>query len=125
VENSGVQQESYLDLVYSLDRFSSDLMKNLQRFITVEDTSGVGTIWSSCIACLAHLAALSHLVSQTNPDSSAYMNGLCNLTLGQLGNLSIEVHVEGDGYSDFDLLIGVRILFVAPDEVRRSPNYST
>jgi hypothetical protein len=91
----------------------------------VEDTSGVGTIWSCCIICLAHLAALSHLISQTDPDSSAYMNGLCNHTLGQLGNLSIEVHTEGDGYSDLDLLIGVRILFVASDDVRRSPNYST
>jgi hypothetical protein len=91
----------------------------------VEDTSGVGTIWSSCIACLAHLAALSHLVSQTDPVSSAYMNDLCNLTLGQLGNLSIEVRIGGNGYTDLDLLIGVRIVFVASDNVKRLPNYST
>ena len=38
------------------------------------------------------------------------MGGLCDLTLGKLGNLSYEVHIEE--YSHFDILTGVRVLVV-------------
>ena len=83
-------------------------MENLQRFTTIGDTDGVGAIWTCCTICLAHLAALSHLMSQTDPASRASTNGLCDLALGNLGNLSLEVHIEA--YSDFDVLTGVCIL---------------
>ena len=56
---------------------------------------------------LAHLAALSHLISQTDPASSVSMNDLCYLALGKLGNLSLEVHTEE--YSYFYCSTGVRI----------------
>ena len=102
-------------------------MENLQSFVTVQDASGVEIIWSCCIICLAHLAALSHLMSQTDPVSSVSMNRLCNIALGNLGNLSLEVHIGAYGYSDFDRLTGVGIsrCFISSDEVRRLPKYST
>ena len=95
----------------ALDRFSNDLMGNLERFITVEDSSGVGTIWTCCIICLAHLAALCHFISQMEPASSGYMDDLYDLTLDKLGNLSLEVHIEE--YTRFDVLTGVRILAIS------------
>ena len=55
--------------------------------------------------CLAHLTALCHLMSQTDPAWSVPMNGLYGLTLEKLGNLSLEVRVEK--YSHFDILTGV------------------
>ena len=100
-------------------------MENLQRFIRVEDTGGAETVWSCCIVCLAHLAALSHLMSQTDSASSGYMNSIYDLTLDKLGNLSLEVHIKH--YSNFDLLIGVSISqsLVALNEVRRLPTSFT
>ena len=85
-------------------------MDNLQRFIETEDTSNVGTIWTCCIICLAHLAALCHLTSQTEPTSRDLMVDLCDLTLEKLGSLSYQVHTEE--YSHFDALTGVRALVV-------------
>ena len=82
-------------------------MENLQRFTAIGDVGGVATIWASCVICLGHLAALSHLVSQTDPASSALMNELYDLTLGKLGHLFLEAHIEE--YSNFDILTGVRI----------------
>lgn len=76
----------------------------------IGDTGGVGTIWTCCIICLAHLAALSHLMSQKDPASSEPMDGLCDLTLGKLGNLSLEVQIGVEDRSHFDILTGVRIL---------------
>lgn len=82
-------------------------MENLQQFITVGDTDGAETIWTCCILCLAHLAALSHLMSQTGSASGVFMNDIYDLTLGKLGNLSLEARIKE--YSNFDLLTGVRI----------------
>jgi len=82
-------------------------MGNLQRFIEVGDSSGVETIWTCCITCLGHLAALSHLISQREPTLRCSMDSLCDLALAKLGDLSREVHVEV--YSYFDVLTGVRI----------------
>ena len=96
-------------------------MENLQRFTAIGDTGGVATIWACCIICLGHLSALSHLVSQTDPASSALMNDIYGLTLGKLGHLSLEVHIEE--YSNFDVLTGVRIF--ASYEAGRLPNGST
>ena len=82
-------------------------MGNLERFIALGDSSGTGTIWTCCVTCLAHLAALCHLMSQTEPDSSGFMDNVCDLALENLGNISVEVHIER--YSHFDVLTGVRI----------------
>ena len=83
-------------------------MGNLQRFASLGDSDGAETIWTCCIMCLAHLAALSHLAGQADPASSASMNRICDLTLDKLVNLSLEARIEG--YSDLDVLIRVRIL---------------
>ena len=81
-------------------------MGNLQQFISIDDTCGIWMIWTCCIVCLAHLAALSHLMSQTDPTWSVSMTSLYDLTLDKLGNLSLEVRIEM--YSHFDVLTGVR-----------------
>ena len=82
-------------------------MENLQQFIRIGDTCGVWMIWTCCIMCLAHLAALCHLMSQTDPAWSTSMDSLYDLTLEKLGTLSLEVRIET--YSHFDLLTGVRL----------------
>ena len=82
-------------------------MENLQRFIELGDRSGVETIWTCCVTCLAHLTALSHLISQREPPLKRAMNDLCDLTLGKLADLSREVHIEV--YSHFDVLTEVCI----------------
>ena len=89
-------------------------MRTLERFVSIGDTSGVETIWTCCIICLAHLAVLCHFMSQTDTTSSISMNGLYDLTLDKLGNLSLGVHIEV--YSNFDVLTGVRISAVCSSE---------
>ena len=91
-----------------MEGFSNTLLGNLERFIDVGDSSGVGTIWTCCVTCLGHLAALCHLISQTEPTLRGSMDDLCDLTLDKLGNVSHEAHVEE--YTHFDVLTGVRIL---------------
>jgi hypothetical protein len=100
-------------------------MRNLQRFTSIGDTSGAGMIWTCCVICLAHLAALCHLISQTDPTSSISMEDLYDQTLDNLCNLSLEVHVEG--YPRSDILTGVRVSqrFAPPKEMRRLSGYST
>ena len=96
-----------LHLVRALDIFSSDLLGNLGRFVAIGDPDSVWMVWSCCVVCLAHLAALYHFMSQTDPAWSSPMKGLYGLTLDKLGNLSLEVRV--DVYSHFDFLTGVRV----------------
>ena len=85
-------------------------MENLQRFIQIEDISGIETIWTCCVICLGNLAALCHLISQTVPTLRGSMDDLCDLTLEKLASLSHEVHI-GE-YSHFDILTGVCDLLV-------------
>ena len=85
-------------------------MGNLERFIEVGDSSGAGTIWTCCVTCLAHLAALCHLIGRMEPTLRDSMGHLCDLALDKLGNVSHEAHIEE--YSHFDVLTGVRILVV-------------
>lgn len=106
------QQMSRRQLVLALDKFSNALMRNLQRFIQIEDISGVGTIWICCIICLGHLAVLCHLISRTEPTLRSSMDDMFNLTVEKLANLSHEVHIKE--YSRFDVLTGVRISSVFP-----------
>ena len=81
-------------------------MGSLGRFIGQGGTDGVGSIWTCCIVCLAHLAALCHFVGQVDPALSTPMNHLCDLTLDNLCNLALESHIEE--CSSFDVLTGVR-----------------
>ena len=83
-------------------------MGNLERFIALRDHSGVETIWTCCVTCLTHLAALCHLIGQTGPNGP--MDRLCDLTLERLGNVSLGLHIEQ--YSHFDVLTGVCILAI-------------
>ena len=85
-------------------------MGNLERFIQIEDSSGVETIWTCCVTCLGHLAALCHPVSHVVPILRGSMEDLCDLALDKLANLSHEVHIEE--YSYFDVLTGVCTLVV-------------
>jgi len=106
------RRESRRRLVLALDRFSNALMGNLQRFIEVDDNRGAWTIWTCCVTCLGHLAALCHLVSQTESTLSGSMEDLYDVTLDKLANLARKVHIEE--YSQFDVLTGVRISVVVP-----------
>ena len=99
-------------LALDLDRFSGSLMENLQRFVEIEDSSGVETIWTCCVTCLGHLAALCHFISRAVPTLRGSMDDLCNLALDKLTNLSHEVRIEQ--YSHFDVLTAVRILALLP-----------
>ncbi|KAF9779632.1 hypothetical protein BJ322DRAFT_1113432 [Thelephora terrestris] len=104
-ETASDQQESCIRLVCALDRYSSDLMENLRQFISLGDTCGVWMVWSCCVICLAHLAALCHFISQTVLALSASMNDLYDRTLDKLGKLSLEVRIEE--YSNLDVLTGM------------------
>ena len=95
-------------LAIVLDRFSCSLMENLRRFIEIEDSSGVETIWTCCVTCLGHLAALCHFISHAVPTLRGSMDDLCNLALDRLTSLSHEVRIEECSY--FDVLTEVRIL---------------
>ena len=104
--------ESYRQLTLTLDNFSNALMRNLQLFIEVGDSSGIETIWTCCVTCLGHLAALSYLISQREPTLRGSMDSLCDWTLAKLGDLSRKVRVEL--YLYFDILTKVHILVVFP-----------
>lgn len=110
------EQVSCHQLALALDRFSDALMGNLRQFTEIEDSSGVGTIWTCCITCLGHLAALCHLICCTVPVLRGSMSDLCDLTLDRLAGLSHEMHVEE--CSHFDVLTGVCIIVVLPIRVR-------
>ena len=98
-----------------MDKFCNALIGNLQRFIEVDDSNGVETVWTCCITCLGHLTALSHLLSQRVPTLRGSMDGLCDLTLAKLGDLSRELHVEVYSYSDVLTRVRASMDF-APDE---------
>ena len=99
-------------LALVLDKFSCSLMENLQRFIEIEDSGGIETIWTCCVTCLGHLAALCHLISHAVPTLRGLMDDLCNLALDKLASLSHEVRIEECSY--FDALTAVRILARLP-----------
>lgn len=101
-DNISGRRESCHHLVHALDKFSSDLMGHLQRFLTLGDSSGAGTIWTCCVTCLAYLAALCHHISRMDATSVASMNRLYGLALEKLGSLSLEIQIEE--YSHFDAL---------------------
>jgi len=83
------------------------MFNNLKRF-REHDKTGADLIGSSCIACLAHLAALYQALGRMYPDARE-MRGLCDLTLRRLGNLTSDLHF--DEYTYLDLPLGVRLYF--------------
>ena len=111
-EKTNGLREPYRQLILTLDKISNVLLGNLQQFTEVGDRSGVETIWTCCVMCLGHLAALSHLVGQREPTLRGSMNDLCDLTLAKLGDLSREVPVEV--YSYFDVLTEVLFQWFHP-----------
>lgn len=80
-------------------------MTHLGEFEKTNDTEGASMIRSSCIACLAHLAALYHSVGDIQPSARATMNVLCDVVLGNLGSLTQDMKLEEVTY--FDLLLKV------------------
>ena len=100
-------------MVSSLDDYSGTLMVHLGEFDKTNDTEGSLVIHSSCIACLVHLAALCHLVSEMQLDGEARTNGLCDAALDNLGKLTHGMKLEEVTY--FDLLLKVPVPRTAHD----------
>ena len=100
--------EKIHQLALVLDRFSDSLMENLRQFIEIQDSSGFETIWTCCVTCLGHLAALCHFIGHAVLTLRGPMDYLCNLALDKLANLSHGVRIEE--YSHFDVLTAVRTL---------------
>ena len=94
-------------LVTLLDGYSDELLRNLRVFIEIGDNSGAEMISSSCIACLAYLAALCELVGRTEPTASPAMNALCDVNLEKLGHLTEDTRSGSEEYTHLDLLLGV------------------
>jgi len=101
------RRQSFDQLVALLDEYSSTLLRHLRWYIETGDNSGAEMVWSSCITCLAYLSALCELVGRTEPNASVTMNGLCDLSLEKLGQLTEDMRSEE--YTHLDLLLGVRI----------------
>jgi hypothetical protein len=85
------------------------LLRNLRRFIEIDDKIGAEIIWSSCITCLVHLSALCEIICRAEPTASLAMNALCDSNLEKLGRLTEDMRVEE--YTYLDLLLGVRTVF--------------
>lgn len=104
-QKSGQWRQSCDQVITLLDGYSDTLLHNLRRFIEIGDNGGAEIIWSSCIACLAHLTALCELVGRTEPTASLAMNALCDSSLEKLGHLTEDMRLEE--YTYLDLLLGV------------------
>lgn len=94
------------ELVTRLDSYSTTLLSNVQRFRRIGDSQGAEIIESSCVCCLAHLAALCDLIGRLEPNSKLEMDIVCDLSLGKLGLLVEEMRF--DEYTYLDLLLRVR-----------------
>ena len=90
-----------------LDHYSRTLLSNLRRFQELGDKSGAGVIRSSCVNCLAHLAALSVTLGEIEPTFQTELDTLCDSTLERLGELALDMGMEE--YTRLDLLLGVRV----------------
>ena len=102
----GIWIQSCDRLVFLLDNYSQTLLSNLQRFQELGDRSGAGIIRSSCIDCLAHLAALCEALGQIEP-TRTQLDALCDSSLERLCELTKDVRTEE--YTRLDLLLGVRV----------------
>ena len=63
-------------------------MGNLQRFIQIGDSSGVGMIQTRYVTRPGRVAALCHLIGNAVPTLGDSMGGPRDLTLNELANLS-------------------------------------
>lgn len=88
-------------------------MIHLREFDKANDTEETLVIRSSCIACLAHLAALYHFVGEAKLEGGARTNGLCDAALDNLGKLTQGMKLEEVTY--FDLLLKVPVSRTAHD----------
>jgi len=96
-------------------------MIHLGEFDKTNDTEGALIIRSSCIACLAHLAALYYFAGETQPSDRATMNDLCDAVLGNLGKLTQDTKLEEVTY--FDLLL--KVFNPTPSYTLKRPNHLT
>ena len=104
-ERQGDWAQSCDRLASSLDDYSDTLIIRLGEFNKAKDTEGASIVWSSCIACLSHLAVLYYAIGEMRPSARATMDGLCDAALDNLGNLTQGVELEE--ITLFDLLLGV------------------
>ena len=88
-----------------LDTYSQTLLSNLRRFQELGDNSGAGMIRSSCVDCLAHLAALCQALCNAEPTPQTKFESLCYSTLERLGELAQDMCMEE--YTRLDLLLRV------------------
>lgn len=96
-------------MLQSLEEFSQKLLDNIKTFRQHGDKNGADVVSESCIACLAHLAALYEVTSRNDPSTEVEVDNLCDLALQRLGTLTSELHLEE--YTYLDLLLGVRLYF--------------
>ena len=104
----GIWKQSCDQLVTLLDDYSRTLLFNMRRFQELGDESGAGVIRSSCVNCLAHLAALYEVLSEIGHAPQAELDNLCDSTLERLGELAQDMCMEE--YTRLDLLLGVRTI---------------
>jgi hypothetical protein len=97
-------------MVESLEEFSEKLFDDIKTFHKHSNKNGAEVVSGICIACLAHLAILYHIVSSNDPSAKAEVDDLCNSMLQSLGELTLELHF--DEYTYLDLLLGVRLTFL-------------
>lgn len=105
-------RQSYDHLVSFLDDYSDTLMVYLGEFDKTNDTEGASMIRSSCIACLAHLAALYNFVGEMQPSAAATVNGLCDAALDNLGYLTQDMKLEEVTYLDLLLKVPATCTFL-------------
>jgi len=94
--------------VVILDDYSRTLLSNLQKFRELGDNSGAGAIRSSCVNCLAHLAALYEVLYRLEPTPRTELETVCDSALEWLSELSEGMQEEE--YTRLDLLLGVRTI---------------
>jgi len=107
--------------VTHLDEYSDTLLRNIQRFLEIGDSLGAKTIQSSCIGCLAHLAALCELISWVDPDSKPQMDIICDSSLERLGHLTQSVDFDDTNSWNTHTLIccsGYVMKSIIPDSKR-------
>lgn len=96
-------------MAYLLDKYCQILLSNLQRFRELGDKSGAAVIRSSCINCLAHLAAVCEALCRTE-HVRAQFEALCDVALERLCELTRDMSMEE--YTRLDLLLGVRFVLL-------------
>lgn len=101
------QQKQICDeVVKRLRECSETLLREIRRFVEFADNEGAEIIQNGCVGCLAHLAVLCDFIGRREPNSKPQMDGMCDWSLEQLGELTREMCF--DEYTYLDLLLKVR-----------------